>query len=177
MLAAIHAASDLRTFSAIVLGASAAILGTAFAFQSLGGLEPCALCVWQRYPYGAAIGLLAVTLVLALHGGFESRDVAVRSLIALAGVVFLGGAGLAAYHVGVEQHLWAGTAACGVSGGPAPTTLEELQASLREAPAAPCDEIAWSLLGISMAGYNLILSLLLACACLARARRPAKDMP
>ena len=72
----------------------------------------------------------------------------------------LAGAGLAGFHVGVEQHWWAGLAAC--EGGPAGETVAELRERLLNAPPARCDEVAWPLLGLSMAAWNGLLSLGLA---------------
>ncbi len=76
-------------------------------------------------------------------------------------MAFLVGAGLAAFHVGVEQHWWAGTAECGANFGPA-GSVEELRRRLLAQAVVRCDEVAWSLFGISMAGYNFLLSLALA---------------
>jgi len=148
--------ADLRLASAALLAASIAVLAAAYAFQYLGGLEPCVLCVWQRYPYGVTIALAALALILA------GRRAAAWSL-ALCGLAFLAGAAIAGFHVGVEQHWWQGTAACtgaldiGVG-------TEALTKALVETPVARCDQVPWSLFGISMAGYNLMLSLLLAAA-------------
>ena len=78
--------------------------------------------------------------------------------LALAGLAMIAGAGIAGFHVGVEQHWWAGTSECGAQSG-APQTVEALKQQLLATAVTRCDEIAWSLFGISMAGYNLILSL------------------
>jgi disulfide bond formation protein DsbB len=83
-------------------------------------------------------------------------------IMAGCGLAFLTGAGIAAYHVGVEQHWWVGSTACtGVVAGTA-TTAEELRRLLEAAPVVRCDDIAWSMFGISMAGYNVLASLALA---------------
>ncbi len=133
--------------------ASAAILGSALASQYLGGLSPCELCIWQRWPYVA-------TIVLCLAAAAVRRP-ARRALLALAGLVFLAGAAVAAFHVGVEQHWWQGLQSCG-GNLPQARTVEELRAALLQQPVVRCDEIAWSLFGISMAGWNFLLSLGLA---------------
>lgn len=138
---------------ALVLLVSAAVLGTALASQFLGGLRPCHLCIYERWPYVATIVLGAAALFLP---GISAR----RVLLALCGAVFLFGAGLAAYHVAVEQHWVQGPVTC-TGGGPA-TTIEDLRRQLMATPIVRCDEIAWSWLGISMAGYNFIASVLLA---------------
>ena len=131
--------------------ASAATLLGALAFQFIGGLDPCVLCIYQRWPYLVVVGLCAFALVV--------KPLARPALFGC-GIVFLVGVGLAAYHVGVEQGWVAGTAACGAGGGAA--SVDELRAQIMNAPTTRCDEVAWSLFGISMAGYNLLISLALA---------------
>ncbi len=137
---------------AALAGGSLAALAAAFGFQHLGGLEPCPLCIWQRWPHVATALLAAASL------GF--RGPAAAALLALAGVAALAGAGLAGFHAGVEQHWWAGLAAC--EGGPPADTVAELRERLLNAAPARCDEVAWSFLGLSMAAWNGLLSLALA---------------
>lgn len=139
----------------IVGAACLALLAGAFAFQYLGGLQPCVLCIWQRWPHGigAALAILAALLPLSTTG----RPAAAALMIA-AGVVLLIGAGIAAFHVGVEQHWWAGTSECGGTTGAA-ASVEALRRQLLATPVVRCDEVAWSLFGISMAGWNLLLSI------------------
>jgi len=141
-----------RTVAALAVAVAVFALGAAFAFQHLGGLAPCILCIWQRYPYGVVIVLGALAFALA------GQPQAARALIALAGLVLLADAAIAAFHVGVEQKWWTGTAQCGgtLSTG---LTAEELKAQLEAAPVVRCDEVAWSLFGISMAGYNFLIAL------------------
>jgi len=146
-----------RTTAAILLVASAAILAGAFAFQYLGGLAPCILCWWQRYAHMATIALAILAVVASVRGSSTAGWI----LVALTGLALLAGAGIAGFHVGVEQHWWAGTAECGSNVGGA-GGIDELRARLLAQPIVRCDEIAWSLFGISMAGYNLLLSLALA---------------
>jgi disulfide bond formation protein DsbB len=150
-----------------LLVASVLILGAAFAFQLVGGLQPCELCILQRYPYAVAIGLTGVGIGLA-RAGVERRLLAF--LLALCALTFLIGAGLAAFHVGVEQKWWEGTSACvGQLSGAG--NVEDLRERLLAAPVVRCDEPAWSLFGISMAGYNFLLSLVLAIGSFMAARR------
>ncbi len=132
-----------------------AILGTAMASQYLGGLEPCILCLWQRYPWAIVIGMAGIGTALSRVPGVPAEVLLVLAL-AIA-VTLLGGAGIAAYHVGVEQHWWQGPAVCQVTG--APLTADALLQQLRTRPIVRCDEVAWSFAGISMAGYNLLASL------------------
>ncbi|MBL8806935.1 MAG: disulfide bond formation protein B [Rhodospirillales bacterium] len=139
-----------------VAAGAALVLGGALAFQHIGGLAPCVLCYWQRYPYWAAIPL---ALAAALAAPRSPRAAAV--LFGLAAAFLLADAGIAAFHVGVEQKWWQGTAECGGTR-PASGSLEELRARLLAAPIVRCDEPAWSLFGISMAGYNFLAALALA---------------
>ena len=149
---------------ALILAASVAVLAGAFLFQYAGGLAPCVLCIYQRYPYGVAIALSALALILA-NG--RTRGAALLACAA----AFLVGAGIAVFHIGVEQHWWQGTAACtGGDAGPA-GSLEALRAQIMAAPVVRCDQIAWSLFGISMAGYNALISSALALVSLVAARR------
>jgi len=140
-----------------LLLASIAILAAAFAFQFIGGLHPCALCLWQRYPYAAVIGLAGLGAGLARAGVKRPHLAVFMGLCALA---FLIDAGIAGFHVGVEQAWWDGLATCSgtVSGA---ASLDELRDRLLAAPVVRCDEIAWSLFGISMAGYNFLMALAL----------------
>jgi disulfide bond formation protein DsbB len=154
----------LRARALMVFTASVAILLTAFAFQHIGGLQPCILCWWQRYPYVVTIVVALGAVVLA-----PQRPTPAALLLGLCGLVFLVGAGIALFHVGVEQHWWQGTAECGANFGPA-GSIEELRRRLEGQAMVRCDEIAWSLFGISMAGYNFLLSLGLAAFALASAR-------
>ena len=146
----------------IVLASSAALVA-AFTVQYLFGLEPCVLCLYQRVPYGATAGLAIVGAVLAGEGRMSGV------IVGLCGVVFLAGAGLAFYHVGVEQHWWGSIAACG-GAAPGDMTMEQLRAGLAAQPPKPCDQVDWTLFGVSLAGYNVLSSLSLAVFSLAGAR-------
>ena len=137
---------------ALLSAASVLMLGGAFAFQYIGGLEPCVLCLWQRYPYGAVIALGLVGAGLARSPSPPAGVLAaVMGLVALA---LLADAAIAGFHVGVEQKWWQGTASCvGATGA---KTIEALRAQLLAQKVVRCDEIAWQLAGISMAGYNML---------------------
>lgn len=149
-----------RPAAALVVAVSLFALGAAFAFQHIGGLAPCILCIWQRYPYGVAIALGVAAFLLA------GKPQAARALIALVGLVLLVDAAIAAFHVGVEQKWWQGTAECGgnLSAG---ISAGDLKAQLLAAPVVRCDEVPWSLFGISMAGYNFLLAAVSGLAALA----------
>lgn len=152
-------ASAGRRIPLLVTVASLASLAVALASQYLGGLQPCILCIYQRYPYGVAAALgIAGVLVAA-------RPAWLRAILLLAGLAFASGAGIAAFHVGVEQGWWQGTAECGST---LDLTLspEDLKNQLLNQPLVRCDEVAWSLFGISMAGYNFLYATALAVATL-----------
>ncbi len=129
---------------------SVGLLAAAYAFEHLGGLAPCPLCLWQRWPHWAAAGL-----------GLALLAAPVRPLALLGAVAMLAGAGLAGYHVGIEQGWWAGPATC-VAPDIAGLSPEELFERIMAAPVVRCDEIAWSFLGLSMPAWNGIASLGLA---------------
>ena len=156
-----------RLIPLAILAASVGALAVAYIAEFVFGLKPCILCLYQRVPY-AATGILAI---LAL--GLPPRSGVRTASVALCAAVFLAGAGIAAYHVGVEQHWWAGTAACG-GALPAEMTVVDLRARLAAGPLKPCDEVDWTLFGISFTGYNLMASLALAAFSLAGARRLMK---
>ena len=144
--------------------ASLAMLAAAFTAQYLFGLEPCVLCLYQRVHYGATAVLAVVGVSLAGEGRMPGM------IVGLCGVVFLTGAGLALYHVGVEQHWWGSIAACGGGGVRGDITLEQLRAGLAAKPPKPCDQVDWTFFGVSLAGFNALASLGLAVFSLAAAR-------
>jgi disulfide bond formation protein DsbB len=134
---------------------AALILGSAFAFQ-LAGYPPCELCWWQRYPYMA---IMALALI-----GTAVKAAPERLLLILLALLFLTDAGIAGFHVGVEQRWWEGLSTC--SG--YVNVTDDINAAvdaIMNAPLIKCDEIAWSLFGVSMAGYNMILALGMALFC------------
>jgi disulfide bond formation protein DsbB len=160
----------IRAFAGLVLAVSAAVLGTALLSEYWGGLAPCELCLLQRWPWAAAI---VISLVVVLVG-----DRPALSWVALIlGLVFAAGVVFAFYHVGVEQHWFAGPAACTASAGGA-MTLEEMKRQIMGTAPVLCDRPAWTLFGVSMAGFNLLASLIMAVFCFlvfARARRPLRS--
>jgi disulfide bond formation protein DsbB len=151
-----------RTSALFLLAASAGSLLAAFFFQYVIGLQPCVLCIWQRWPY-------AVVIVLAILTVAAQAPKLRAALLALCGVALLFGGGVAVFHVGVEQHWWTGTPGCGVTA--TANSIDALRAQIMAAPVVRCDQVAWSLFGISMAGYNILISLALAAVAFASARR------
>lgn len=138
-------------------GISALALALALISQYVFALPPCELCIWQRYPYAAVIALGVIGALLSGH----SR--ARRATLALSVLAFLTGAAIAGFHVGVEQGWWEGLPGCQVPGIEAGMTVAELRAVIEaREQVVPCDEPAWTFLGVSMAGYNMLASLALA---------------
>lgn len=129
---------------------SAAVLIAALGFQYIGGLAPCKMCLWQRYPHVAAV------FVAALFFVFQYRPVA-----ALGAAASLATAGIGFYHAGVELSWWEGPNSC-TSGAIGGMSTEDLINQIMAAPMVRCDEIPWALWGLSMAGWNALMSLALA---------------
>ena len=150
-----------RIFAGLVLLVSAAVLGTALASQYVGGLQPCELCLLQRWPWAVAI----VISIVVVFAGERGPLLWVALIMAL---VFAVGSGLAFYHVGVEQHWYPGPSACTASGSRA-ASVEELRQQLLHQQPVQCDQPGFSLLGVTMAGWNLVASLIMAGLCLAAA--------
>ena len=141
---------------AIAIVGGAAILGAWF-FQYVIGLAPCPLCLEQRYPYYFAIPL-ALMVVLGDEFG-SSRKVLVAGLAVIA-LGMLWNAGLGVYHSGVEWKWWTGPQTCG---GPlADLGVGDLRRRLETINVVRCDEAPWRFLGLSLAGYNALISLALA---------------
>ncbi|MGZ5851964.1 MAG: disulfide bond formation protein B [Hyphomicrobium sp.] len=137
-----------------LLIAAAAILG-ALGFQYLGGIEPCELCLKQRWAYYAGVPVLFAALVLL---SADQRRLATL-LFALVAMAFLGNAVLGVYHAGVEWHFWPGPEAC-TGAQPLSTSVGGLLNSLPSTNVVRCDEAAWRFAGISLAGWNVVVSLL-----------------
>lgn len=155
-----------RTAALVVTLVAAATIGTALFFQYGLGYVPCALCFLQRWPYYVALplGLVAITLA--------GRPMTGRGLLALLGVVFVVSAGLGAYHAGVEWGWFAGPADCGgatdFGGG---ESLDDFLGALEDTRIVSCTEAAFRVLGLSMAGWNAVISLGLAGLAFAAAAR------
>ena len=142
--------------AALLAGIGLMMLASALAFQHFGNLAPCALCIDQRKAWGIAI----VFAFLSLLTEGKGRIAVSLLMLAIAGIVALVGAGIAAYHVGVEQQWWSGTAECGAGfKGFGAGNIADIREKLLSRPVVRCDEIAWSLLGISMAGWNGLIAL------------------
>ncbi len=150
----------------LLLAASAGVLGTAYVFQYGFGIQPCKLCLYQRIPWWSLGGLASAMILVRGQTGW------LRAGLWLGALLMLANAGIAGYHVGVEQAWWAGPTSCSAPTGGA-LTFDELKSQILSGPVVRCDKIPWQLFGVSMAGYNLVLSLGVAGFALAAALRPA----
>ena len=157
-----------RAFAGFVLAASAAVLGTALISQYWGGLSPCELCLLQRWPWAVAITVSLVALLVGGRPGLPWVALCLAAVFAVS-VVF------AFYHVGVEQKWFAGPTACTASTTGA-MTLEQMKQQILGTEPVMCDRVQWSLFGLSLAGFNLLASLVMTAICLGafvNARGPA----
>jgi disulfide bond formation protein DsbB len=140
----------------IVLAASAATLTTVYFFQYVLGYAPCHLCLQERIPYVIAIGAALIAGILAREANLGVLPVI---FIGICAVAFAIGAGISTYHVGVEYKWWAGPSGCSGVGGLISNSLQDLQFELQTGLRVPqCDKVAWSLFGISLAGWNFLIS-------------------
>jgi len=163
---------ETRVFAGFVLIASSLVLGAALLSQYWGGLAPCELCLMQRWPWTAAITISLIALLVGSRPALPWVAL-VLALVFATGIVF------AAYHVAVEQHWLAGPSSCSAAAGGA-TTLEEMRRQILGTAPARCDEAPWSLFGVSLAGWNLLASLVMAAisaAVFVSARRPSPRVP
>ncbi|MFA5900497.1 MAG: disulfide bond formation protein B [Hyphomicrobium sp.] len=148
--------SAYRTGALALLVAAAAIL-VALGSEHLGGLVPCELCLEQRYAYYAGVPLMFLALVVLTAG--QTRAAALLFILVALG--FFANAALGAYHAGVEWQLWAGPAAC-TGSQPLTSNAGNLLDALKQTNVVRCDQAAWRFAGLSMAGWNVIGSLLIA---------------
>ncbi|MGJ5175830.1 disulfide bond formation protein B [Bradyrhizobium oligotrophicum] len=152
------AMSPAVTAALLAAGIAAAVLAGAWYMQLVWGLQPCELCLKQRWAYYAIVPLGLVIALLAGRGAPRGLVWAGLGLVALAA---LGNAGLGVYHAGVEWGFWPGPTECtGPIGnlGSAGNLLERLDS----VHVVRCDEVQWRFLGLSLAGYSVLISLLIA---------------
>lgn len=135
-----------------ILVAAASIAG-AWAFQLIGGYLPCKLCLQERIPYYVGLPVLLVALALS---GLQPR--LATALAALAALIFLAGAGLGTYHAGAEWAFWQGPTDCGGANA-VPTDAGNLMAALQSTRLVSCTEVTLRILGLSFAGWNVVVSL------------------
>ena len=153
--------SNTKVTLAFIALTSFVALSAAFIAEGFLELEPCILCIYQRYPFaiGLALGLIGLAL--------RKRLCAVRAILAITSINFLVNSAIAAYHTGVEQHWWKSA----VEGCAVPLFEDNSNKSILEnimsAPLGDCSKIPWQdpIIGLSMANYNIALCLFLAVFC------------
>jgi disulfide bond formation protein DsbB len=134
---------------ALALLVPGALLAGAFGSEYLGGLYPCEMCWWQRWAHIAALAFALLSIAPMPDRG--------RSMVWLAAAAMLISGAIGAYHAGVEAKIFEGFTQC--TSGAAGASAEEMLEQIMNAPMIRCDQVQWSFLGISMAGWNAILSL------------------
>lgn len=139
-----------ETAALLLVTGSVLALAAAWYFQLVVGLAPCPLCLDQRLPYYAAIPLGLIAFAAARSG----RTTLARVLLGVIGLAMVGNMGLAIFHAGVEWKFWTGPTAC--TG--APVMTGNVLSALKGARVPRCDEAAWRLFGISMAGWNALIA-------------------
>jgi len=151
--------SSVQTVTALLLlVAMAAVVGTALGFEHIGGYIPCKLCLEQRTPYYIGVPLMAVA---ALSSTLHWPAMITRGLLLIGGLLMLYGLGLAAYHSGVEWSWWPGPADCTAVSAPVNTNGGGILDALNTVMPPSCEKAALRILGLSMAGWNVIASLIL----------------
>jgi len=130
----------------LALGIPAVLLGGAYCFEYLGGLPPCEMCWWQRWPHFAAVALALAGFVVPWRW----------PLVALAALAILVSGLIGGFHAGVEYGWWEGITGCSISVAGSDDPL----AAIMNAPLIRCDVAPWELLGISLAGWNFLISTL-----------------
>jgi disulfide bond formation protein DsbB len=143
--------SNLDVARSLALLVPAALLAGAWSFQIWGGLFPCEMCWWQRYAHIAALVLALGAFLVARRPGLD------RAVLILAALAILASGMIGAYHAGVEAHVFKGFTQCTRTVSGAASTAELLD-QIMNAPIVRCDQVQWRFLGISMAGWNAILS-------------------
>ena len=143
--------TNLDKAKALAVLVPAGLLAGAFGSEIWGGLSPCEMCWWQRYGHIAGLGFAVLALLLAR---LPDRG---RSFVWLAALAILGSGAIGAYHAGVEAKIFEGFTQCTTTAqsGSAADFLKQIM----EAPLTRCDEVQWQLFGISMAGWNAIISI------------------
>ena len=144
----------------LALGIPALLLAGAFASEHLFGLYPCEMCWWQRWPHFAAIGLALVSTAASPK----------RVWIALAALAILASGLIGGYHAGIEYGWWEGLTACTNT---ARSEGGSAMEAILNAPVVRCDQAPWSLFGVSLAGWNFLVSTASALAIFALLRRKA----
>ena len=128
------------------------LLAGAWGSQLIGGLVPCEMCHWQRWPHYAAVAVAAFAFIVPGRSSKVTMIVGAAMLIAISGLIGV-------FHAGVEYHWWEGITACSTMVSGDGVSTDEMLRRILAAPVIRCDAAQWSLFGVSLAGFNAILSL------------------
>jgi disulfide bond formation protein DsbB len=158
--------SNLAKARLLALLAPAALLSGALASQYIGGLYPCEMCYWQRWPHEAAIALALLAY------GLSGQPRWSRALLVLAAIAIAISGAIGVFHAGVEYRWWEGVTTC--SRGPSAANSADLLKAIMNAPLIRCDQPQWTLGGVSLAGFNAIFSFAAAIAIWALVARKRK---
>jgi disulfide bond formation protein DsbB len=153
--------TDFAKARLLALAVPSALMLGALGSQYIGGLYPCEMCYWQRWPHDLAI-------VLALFAFGTRVSEAAHILVALAALSIMVSGAIGVFHAGVEYGWWPGITTCSTTA--ASVSLEDIM----KAPVIRCDAPQWTLFGVSLAGFNAIISLGAGLAVLSLLRRGAK---
>jgi len=156
----VPANTNARAANALVLAGAGALVGGALLSQYVGGLFPCEMCHWQRWPHYAALVLGLLAWALGSN----------RALVALAALAVLVSGAIGVFHAGVEYRWWEGVTTC--TAAPITGSKSEILGSLMATPLVRCDVAQWTLFGVSLAGYNALLSSLIGGGALWLLRKP-----
>jgi disulfide bond formation protein DsbB len=145
---------------ALLLAGSLSLLAGAWSFELIGGLVPCEMCWWQRW---ALLGVAFLAFDALLLGRMAARQPLLGLVARLSGWLALlamaGNAAIALFHAGVEQKWWQGLTRC--TAPPLAGDMQSMMADILAQPLVRCDAIPWQMFGISMAGWNFLISLAL----------------
>jgi disulfide bond formation protein DsbB len=139
---------EIAIARALALAIPATLMAGALGSQYWGGLYPCEMCLWQRWPHYAAIALALLAFVV-------KGEVAQRMLVLMAAFAIAVSGAIGVFHAGVEYGFWEGVTQCATTA----VNTGDMIADIMKAPLVRCDVAPWSLFGISLAGYNAIISL------------------
>ncbi|WP_300973671.1 disulfide bond formation protein B [Sphingomonas sp. LHG3406-1] len=150
----------LRLAQWLALAVPGGLLLGALGSQHIGGLNPCEMCYWQRWPHMAAVALAGLSFLLPRQ---------TRALVLLAALAIAASGAIGVFHAGVEQGWWEGLTTCSTVASGA--NSDELLKNILATPLIRCDQIQWSFLGLSMAAWNAVISLFSAGAILWLSRK------
>ncbi len=146
------ATGDFRTARLIALLLPLALMAGALGSQFIGGLYPCEMCHWQRWPHYTAIALAVLAFIVP---GADAK----RVLVALAALAILTSGAIGVFHAGVEYHWWQGITACSSTISAGGGSAADMLARVMAAPLVRCDVAQWTFGGISLAGFNALFSI------------------